>query len=137
MATAFRIHEDIENLLEAKKDRKNVATGKNASAANDKNQMQQQRSTFAILNNVDYDGGRNVAATHAQKSVSTTKNILRFYLMCFVISSLCLLCSNFCFVNFLKLQQFDQLKKSFHLAVLRKILNDFFSFENHMIDHGL
>lgn len=60
MATAFRIHEDIENVIDTKKDKKNHGIGKNI--AKDK------RPTFAILNNVTLDN-RNIVA-HAQKTVS-------------------------------------------------------------------
>lgn len=77
MATAFRIHEDIENVLDAtkKKDQHKI------SAKNEQKLLEKQplRSTFAILNNVHNDNGRNVAAatanpTHAQKTVRTHNN---------------------------------------------------------------
>ncbi|XP_055309807.1 G2/mitotic-specific cyclin-A [Sitodiplosis mosellana] len=78
MATAFRIHEDIENVLEAgKKKDHHKNTGKNEQKLLDKQPL---RSTFAILNNVHNDNGRNVAAasatntTHAQK---TAFNVLQ------------------------------------------------------------
>lgn len=75
MATAFRIHEDIENVLDAnqKKDHhhhgKSVIAGKIA-ADNKLQEKQALRPTFAILNNVTNDSGRNIVATHAQKTVS-------------------------------------------------------------------
>lgn len=80
MATAFRIHEDIENVLEPNK---KAATGKNNGVTNDKNEKHQQRPTFAILNNVGYDGGRNVVATHAQKSTVSKDKIKLFWLWSF------------------------------------------------------
>lgn len=70
MATAFRIHEDIENVLDAnqKKDHhhhaKSVIGGKTVVE-----NKQALRPTFAILNNVTNDGGRNAATSHAQKTV--------------------------------------------------------------------
>lgn len=75
MATAFRIHEDIENVLDAaqKKDHHHKNTGKN----DQKLDKQPLRSTFAILNNVNNDNGRNVAAAntaHAQKTVRQNNN---------------------------------------------------------------
>lgn len=57
MATAFRIHEDIENVIEHKKEKKNVIG---------KNNGKEKRPTFAILNNGTYDGR---IAAHAQKTV--------------------------------------------------------------------
>lgn len=59
MATAFRIHEDIENIMEQKQERKNVLVTANA---HDKG----KRPTFALLNNVAFDG-RNAP----QRSVSS------------------------------------------------------------------
>lgn len=81
MATAFRIHEDIENAPEInrKGNKKTIVGGKNNGVANDKiekHQQQQQRSTFAILNNVQNDGGRTGNTTHAQKTVRAHSNIL-------------------------------------------------------------
>ncbi|XP_031619433.1 cyclin-A1-like [Contarinia nasturtii] len=77
MATAFRIHEDIENVLDAvaqKKDQhhktnSNIITGK---IDQQKLEKQPLRSTFAILNNVNSDNGRTFIAagntTHGQKT---------------------------------------------------------------------
>lgn len=69
MATVFGIYEDIENVQDQpKKDLKVFNAGKNNG--NDK----EKRPTFAILNNVAYDG-RNGA--HAQKMVIKTKDIMQ------------------------------------------------------------
>lgn len=67
MATAFRIHEDIENVMEQKKERKNAIAKANANG-------KEKRPTFAILNNVAFDG-RNGA--HAQRTVSFFTHNLR------------------------------------------------------------
>lgn len=78
MATAFRIHEDIENVLDA--DQKKDRNHKNAaiiSIKNDtKSDKQPLRTTFAILNNVTNDSGRNIAAATAlaQKTVRNNNN---------------------------------------------------------------
>lgn len=79
MATAFRIHEDIENVIEQRKERQNVIA---KATANGK----EKRPTFAILNNVTFDG-RNGA--HAQRTVSsythiTYVNVLSKYVRTFV-----------------------------------------------------
>lgn len=65
MATTFRIHEDIENVIEQKKERKNVIAKTNANG-------KEKRPTFAILNNGAFDNGRNGA--HAQRTVSSYLN---------------------------------------------------------------
>lgn len=73
MATAFRIHEDIENALDAaqKKDHQQKTVVLNNNKTENKLDKQPLRPTFAILNNVTNDSGRNIAATttHAQKTV--------------------------------------------------------------------
>lgn len=83
MATAFRIHEDIENVLDSaqKKDhhQKNapILPGKNEN----KFEKQPLRSTFAILKSVNNDNSRNVGAVtaHAQKSVRYKNNNKHLY----------------------------------------------------------
>lgn len=73
MATAFRIHEDIENVLDAahKKDHHPKVASINIGKTENKLEKQPLRPTFAILNNVTNDSGRNITATttHAQKTV--------------------------------------------------------------------
>lgn len=73
MATAFRIHEDIENVLDAahKKDHHQKNAPNHPGKNENKLDKQPLRSTFAILKNVNSDNGRNVGAatTHAQKTV--------------------------------------------------------------------
>ena len=79
MATAFRIHEDIENVLDGNQKKDHQKHGKPSSmitgkciATENKLEKQALRPTFAILNNVTNDGGRNVGAvatSHAQKTV--------------------------------------------------------------------
>lgn len=73
MATAFRINEDIENVLEVgqKKDHQQKTVVVNNSKAENKFDKQPLRPNFANLNNVTNDSGRNIAAptTHAQKTV--------------------------------------------------------------------
>lgn len=60
MATAFRIHEDIENNTEPTRNEKKNLVGKNNG--------KDKRPTLAILNSVALDNRNN--ATHAHKSVS-------------------------------------------------------------------
>lgn len=73
MATAFRIHEDIDSVLDAvqKKDHHRKNTNIIAGKIDSKFEKQPLRSTFAVLSNVNNDNGRNVAAAtaHAQKTV--------------------------------------------------------------------
>lgn len=70
MATAFRIHEDTENVTEIRKEKKNFNLKNNG---NDK----EKRPTFAVLNNVAFD----TRGTHAPKTVSDniTFSILYLY----------------------------------------------------------
>lgn len=58
MATAFRIHEDTENVTETKKEKK-IFNLKNNGTDKEK------RPTFAVLNNVAFD----TRGSHAQKAV--------------------------------------------------------------------
>lgn len=60
MATAFRIHEDVENMIEINKEKKHVI-GKNNGNEKEK------RPTFAVLNKVAFN---NQLGTHAQKTVN-------------------------------------------------------------------
>lgn len=72
MATAFRIHEDIENALDAdqKKDRNHRNAAINSNKIDIKSDKQPLRTTFGILSNVPNDSGRNIASTAlAQKTV--------------------------------------------------------------------
>lgn len=68
MATAFRIHEDIENVSEVNQ-KKELHHGKTVIGGKVENKLEKQalRPTFAILNKVTHDGGRTTS--HAQKTV--------------------------------------------------------------------
>lgn len=58
MATAFRIHEDIDNVLDLNKENNLIGMKNNG---NDK----EKRPTLAVLNNITFDG-----RAHASKTVS-------------------------------------------------------------------
>lgn len=83
MATAFRIHEDIENVLDVvaqKKDQhQQIASNVIAGKINQqKYEKQPLRSTN--LNNVNNDNSRNFAAvSNTQKTVSRQQQVLSFY----------------------------------------------------------
>lgn len=69
MSTQFRIHEDIENVMDLNKENK-LCGGK--INGNDK----EKRPTFAVLNNVAFDG----RGAHTQKTV----NAFQFFVFGFI-----------------------------------------------------
>lgn len=73
MATAFRIHEDIDNALDLNKENNVIGLKNNG---NDK----EKRPTLAILNNITFDG-----RAHASKTVSVQLNT---YFLLFILFSL-------------------------------------------------
>lgn len=76
MATAFRIHEDIDNVLDAAQKKDNhMRNGPKIELKSDKQPL---RPTFANLNKVN-DGGRNAVTTHAQKTVRTAQSVHLLY----------------------------------------------------------
>lgn len=112
MATAFRIHEDIENHMEPSK---KITSARNDQILTEKQEKphhhhQQQRSTLAVLNNVQKNnvaGGRNSAAAHAQKTVNIKQIIIFFSI---ILLSVCIFLVLFLTFRWVLVFGFERLK---------------------------